>query len=145
MKISFWDFYSIFDKEYSKVIKQAAEETGLSVNEISILLFLANNPSVDTAADIMRIRKTAKSHISLAVSRLTEKGCLTQQPGPGRRIHLKITPSAEPLIAIGREKQKQFSDRLFQNFSASEREAFFSCFAHMIGNLREEDEPHGNR
>ena len=136
MKVTFWDFYSIFNKEYSNVIKKAAEETGLSVNEISVLLFLANNPSV---------RKAAKSHISLAVSQLTEKGCLTQQPGSGRKIHLKLTPSAEPLIAIGRKKQEQFLDRIFQDFSPSEKEVFLSCFAHIISNLQEEEDQHGDR
>ena len=145
MKVTFWVFYSRFKKENSNVIKKAAEETGLSVNEISVLLFLANNPSADTAADIMRVRKAAKSHISLAVSQLTEKGCLTQQPGSGRKIHLKLTPSAEPLIAIGRKKQKQFLDRIFQDFSPSEKEVFLSCFAHIISNLQEEEDQHGDR
>ena len=30
MQLSFWDLYSLFDKEYNSVIKEAAEKTGLT-------------------------------------------------------------------------------------------------------------------
>lgn len=39
MQLSFWDLYSLFDKEYNSVIKEAAEKTGLTMNELGVLLF----------------------------------------------------------------------------------------------------------
>jgi len=53
MQLSFWDLYSLFDKEYNSVIKEAAEKTGLTMNELGVLLFLSNNPSAKTASDII--------------------------------------------------------------------------------------------
>ena len=41
MQLSFWDLYSLFDKEYNSVIKEAAEKTGLTMNELGVLLFLS--------------------------------------------------------------------------------------------------------
>ena len=64
MQLSFWDLYSLFDKEYNSVIKEAAEKTGLTMNELGVLLFLSNNPSAKTASDIIRIKKATKSHVS---------------------------------------------------------------------------------
>lgn len=59
MQLSFWDLYSLFDKEYNSVIKEAAEKTGLTMNELGVLLFLSNNPSAKTASDIIRIMSLA--------------------------------------------------------------------------------------
>ena len=92
MQLSFWDLYSLFDKEYNSVIKEAAEKTGLTMNELGVLLFLSNNPSAKTASDIIRIKKATKSHVSLAVKELTKKGYLTQHPEKGRNIRLEVTP-----------------------------------------------------
>ena len=54
MQLSFWDLYSLFDKEYNSVIKEAAEKTGLTMNELGVLLFLSNNPSAKTASEKQR-------------------------------------------------------------------------------------------
>ena len=96
MQLSFWDLYSLFDKEYNSVIKEAAEKTGLTMNELGVLLFLSNNPSAKTASDIIRIKKATKSHVSLAVKELTKKGYLTQHPEsalrspPGPNLLLRL-------------------------------------------------------
>lgn len=138
MQLSFWDFYSLFEKEYSTVLKEAAADTGLTMIELSVLLFFANNPTARTASDMIRIRKAVKSHISLAVKQLTEKGYLIQRTSGGRSVYLEITPEAAPLIAIGRQRQKEFLDRICQGFSAAELAALSSSFERITDNLRRE-------
>ena len=46
----------------------------LSMREIDVLLFLANNPCYDTARDITEYRGISKSQVSQAVDLLTEQG-----------------------------------------------------------------------
>ena len=77
MQLSFWDLYSLFDKEYNSVIKEAAEKTGLTMNELGVLLFLSNNPSAKTASDIIRIKRATKSH------------ALRSPPGPNLLLRLE--------------------------------------------------------
>ena len=58
--------------------------------EFNILLFLANNPEFDTAAQIIKKRAFTKSHVSMSVRSLEERGLLTgEYYGTDRRtIHL---------------------------------------------------------
>ena len=37
------------------------------MNELSVLLFLANNPALNTARDIVQLRALAKSHVCMSV------------------------------------------------------------------------------
>ena len=78
------------------------------MNELGVLLFLSNNPSAKTASDISRSKRATKAHVSLAVKELTKKGYRTQHPEKGRNIRLEVTPRAEPLVAVGRQKQRDF-------------------------------------
>ena len=51
----------------------------LSAAEVDVLLFLANNSQFDLAVDIVRVRKMQKSHVSLAVNKLCEKGYIQKE------------------------------------------------------------------
>ena len=139
MQLSFWDLYSLFDKEYNSVIKEAAEKTGLTMNELGVLLFLSNNPSAKTASDIIRIKRATKSHVSLAVKELTKKGYLTQHPEKGRNIRLEVTPRAEPLVAVGRQKQRDFLNQICRGFSDTEIAALKTCFERIAANLEQKN------
>lgn len=100
MQLSFWDLYSLFDKEYNSVIKEAAEKTGLTMNELGVLLFLSNNPSAKTASDIIRIKRATKSHVSLAVKELTKKGYLTQHLKREEISALRSPPGPNLLLRL---------------------------------------------
>ena len=45
-------FYKQFGKFYDRQFGDFSARTGLSMREIHVLLFLANNPGYDTARDI---------------------------------------------------------------------------------------------
>ena len=49
---------------YEKQFEDICQRYQLTQNEIDILVFLANNPSFDTASDIVEVRMIAKSYIS---------------------------------------------------------------------------------
>ena len=44
--------------------------------EYDILMFLHNNPKYNTAADIVKIRKSTKSHVSTSLKALENKGLI---------------------------------------------------------------------
>ena len=45
-------FYKQFGKYYDRQFAAFSARTGLSMREIHVLLFLANNPDYDTARDV---------------------------------------------------------------------------------------------
>lgn len=61
------------------VPKKVMVRYDLSAAEVDVLLFLANNSQFDLAVDIVRVRKMQKSHVSLAVNKLCEKGYIQKK------------------------------------------------------------------
>ena len=80
-------------KRYDAVFKELARKNGLTQNEVDVILFLANNPSFDTARDIVEYRSMSKSHVCKSVESLSQKGLLSgRQDEEDRRVtHLLLT------------------------------------------------------
>ena len=77
-----------------------------------------------------------KSHVSLAVNSLSEKGLLIRKSGENRKsVCLVPSESAAPVIAFGREMQDAFQETLFFGFSAEEKAAFDALHEKMRANL----------
>ena len=122
----FWDFAQAAERCYSDYRKQSMTRFSLSAAETDVLMFLANNPGYDTAAQISRVRRIPKSQVSLCVSALCERGLLTGSHAPDDRksVHLALTPRAEPVAAYGRAVQEKFTAALFSGFSEEEKAEF---------------------
>ena len=76
-----------------------ARRYGLSMREINVVLFLANNPGYDTARDITEYRGISKSQVSQAVEFLAELSYLTRRADPDDRrlLHLSLTEEGRAL------------------------------------------------
>ena len=118
------DHYASGEYLYDRMCAPLCQKYGLTHMEFVVLMFLANNPGFDTAAQIVRYRRLTKSHVSLAVRALLEKGLLTGVDGVDdrRTIHLSLLEDADEIIEAGREVQKQFFEAIFTGFSQEERE-----------------------
>lgn len=55
-------------KWYEEALHAVAVQYGLTMNELSVLLFLANNPALNTARDIVQLR-------ACQIPRLYVRGC----------------------------------------------------------------------
>lgn len=133
----FWDFVLSAEQEYADYRKQIMKRFALSAAETDIVMFLANNPAFDTAAQIAKIRKIQKSQVSLSVNSLLEKGLLEgrRQPSDKKSIHLTLTQKAEPVIAYGRAVQREFTRALFAGFSEEEKAEFTRLHAKIAENI----------
>ena len=90
--------------------------------ELDLLLFLRNNPTRNTAAEAVRLRRWTKSHVSAAVHALEEKGLLAASHPPGNRKTLRLTPlpAAGEAIRRGASAQREFVDSLNQGMTPEE-------------------------
>ena len=68
------------------------EKYELTYMEFTVLMFLANNPQYDTATQIVRYRHLAKSHVSVSIRSLQERGLILgeHKGGNHRTIHLSV-------------------------------------------------------
>lgn len=116
------DTIQLAKKRYAQLMDPLCNTWGLTKTEVDILLFLANNPGLDRAADIVRIRQITKSHVSLSVSNLEQRGFVyrTFDPEDRRTAHLKLTKEALPVVREGNRIQQEFFSRIFAGLSEEE-------------------------
>ena len=134
---SYFDALSRAKKEYSRCLEPMCRDFGLTQNELAVLLFLNNNPSLDRAADIVSCRGIAKSHVSLAVTSLEDQGILTRRydPADRRACHLVLTEKGTEIAEAGAERQRQFFEALYVGISPEERELMRSVARKIMDNI----------
>lgn len=119
----FWEFLISVEAEYSEYRKRIMNRFSLSAAEVDVLMFLANNPSLDRAADISRIRRIPKSQVSLSVRSLCDGGLVIGAYAKGNKksVHLAVTEDAREIVDYGRKIQKEFYEMLFEGFNEGDR------------------------
>ena len=92
--------FSVIRKVYAKIFTQLFNSEDLSPNEIDILLFLSNNPSIDTSKQLVYFLDVSKGLICRSIDSLVKKGFVTSSPDEkDRRIQrLKLTKNADSVI-----------------------------------------------
>ena len=70
MPSELWNSILIAKKLYGRMLEPVCRLYVLTRMELDILLFLANNPGYDTAADMVERRQLAKSQVSSSVAQL---------------------------------------------------------------------------
>ena len=58
---------SLIANSYAMEKRAVMEKYDMTSIEVDVMLFLANNPQFDTAAEIVSIRKIAKSHVACGI------------------------------------------------------------------------------
>lgn len=126
-----------FRDAYGKAMEPLCRELELPQAAVEILLFLANNPGLNTAKDICTYLRLKPGLVSLHVERLVQEGYLERCTAPKdrRRCPLVCTRMAEAAISRGRSLQADFSASLVRGLDAGELERFLGCLSVMEENL----------
>ena len=129
--------YAATEKLYMSMVSPVCEKHSLTYMEFTVIMFLSNNPQLDTAADLVRYRHLTKSHVSMSVRSLEDKGLLRgEHHEPNRRsIHLTVLPTAEAIVADGREAQQKLFAILFDGFSPAEHDQMYDFFDRIEKNI----------
>lgn len=99
-----------FNHRYTSMIQKEAQRAGVSKIELDILLFLRNNPSFDTAKDIVEYRGMAKSYVSKTLEQLKEQGFIElKEDAHDRRLQrIQLTAKSLPIANQAKHAQEQF-------------------------------------
>lgn len=133
-----FDHYLMGERVYTDLLTPVCEKYNLTYMELTVLMFLANNPTLDTASDIVRCRKLTKSHVSVSVHSLENQNFLTRnfQNGNRRSVHLKLCSKAFNVIDDGKVAQRNFVNLMFNGISAEEKENFTKILMRMDKNIK---------
>ena len=107
--------------------------------EYDILMFLCSDPNYNTAADIVKIRKSTKSHVSTSLKMLEDKHLIKKEASPGNKKHIEIIllDNAREIVSEGLDIQKKFAESLFKGLSEEEMTICSSVFIKICGNAEE--------
>lgn len=143
--MEFWDHLFLFKRLYDQTMDPIAQQWDLTRMELDILLFLANAPAYDTAADIVERRRLTKSHVSVSIHSLIRRGWLERSYLPGNRksAHLRLLPASSSAVADGQAAQAALRVQLSQGMTTEERAALESAFTRIGENraLRSKEMP----
>ncbi|MGN1294850.1 MAG: MarR family winged helix-turn-helix transcriptional regulator [Bacilli bacterium] len=113
---------------YAFLFGPVCEKYHLTMTEMVVLMFLAKNTSLDTASDIVENLKITKSHVSISLRDLEERGYVKgDYLGENHRtIHLKLCDGSFNIIKEGENIHKEFIDVLLSGFSQVEKDSFMN-------------------
>ena len=75
----FWDQHKTITRYYEWFMSSVCEKYQLRQMEYDILMLLYNNPQFNTAADIVKVRKSTKSHVSTSRKVLEDRGLIVKK------------------------------------------------------------------
>jgi len=129
---------ALFKNMYTKLLEPLCKSYGLTIMELNILIFFAENPQYDTAAEIVKIRSFTKSHVSISVRALVERGLLasTQRESDRRNIELHLTELAVPIVEEARKTHEYMMKVLFTGFTKEEKTQLLNMIARIDDNIR---------
>ena len=143
--VRFYTYSKRFEEAYTAAMRPLTEELDMAQPAVDILLFLANNPGMDTARDICTYRGLKPGIVSFHVEKLVQEGYLLRQPAPGdrRKCRLVCTRRAEPVVQRGRQVQEAFFRRMTAGLDPQDLAAFRRClkgFQRNLSQMTQEDD-----
>ena len=125
------------NKVYRKMCYQAVEEYHFTPNEIEVMMFLSNNPGLDSASDIAFYKNISKGLVAKSVDSLCGKGFLeTRKDTKDRRlIHLILTGQSTDIVKRLQKCRKDFISALQTGIPEDDLDAMNRVMSLMSKNL----------
>lgn len=119
---NYFDILSKSQKAYTRQLEPVCKKWNMTRSEVDVMLFLYNNSQYDRAADVAARRGMAKSHVSMSVASLEERGLLLRRFSDvdRRTAHLLLTDAGREIAAEAKVAQKEFLDCLYAGVSPEE-------------------------
>ncbi len=134
--MNFMDKHKTIICYYAQLTRSICEKFSLTQMEYDILMFLHNHPQFNTAADIVKVRKATKSHVSTTLKTLENNGLVRkiQSSDNKKRIEIELLEPAKKIIQEGLNVRTEFVNNLFQGLSEEEIRMWQSIFVKVCNN-----------
>ncbi len=135
----FWDKHKTITGYYELLSGEVCDRYGLTQMEYDILMFLHNDPQHNTAAEIVKVRKSTKSHVSTSLKKLEDKGLVERIQSKDNKKHIEIVllDKAELIVEAGINAQKQFAQNVLSGLTEEEKCMCINIFDKICNNAEE--------
>ena len=132
----FWDKHKTIISYYELLSGAVCDRYELTQMEYDILMFLHNNPQNNTAAEIVKIRKSTKSHVSTSLKTWENKGLVERKQSKENKKHIEIVilNKAESIIEDGMKAQKEFAKNVLDGLTEEEKYMCMAVFNKICAN-----------
>ena len=132
----FRDHHRTITCYYEKLTGVVCDKYDLTQMEYDILMFLHDNPQYNTAAEIVKIRRSTKSHVSTSLRMLEEKGLIEKRQSEDNKKHIAIIllDKAKTIVNEGTAVQKQFARDILDGLSEEEMDMCKAIFEKIYEN-----------
>ena len=139
VKMYFWDKHKAITSYYELLSGEVCDRYELTQMEYDILMFLHNNPQLNTAAEIVKIRKSTKSHVSTSLKKLENRGFVKRIQSEDNKKHIEIflLDKAEEIVEAGINAQKQFAQNVLKGLTEEETYMCINVFNKICNNAEE--------
>ena len=136
----FWDKHKTITSYYELLSGEVCDQYELTQMEYDIIMFLHNNPHHNTAAEIVRIRKSTKSHVSSSLKKLENKGLIKRKQSKDNKKHIEIVllDDAALIVDAGLNAQKQFAHNVLRGLTEEETRLCIRVFDKICNNAEEQ-------
>ncbi len=112
----------------------------INLLEAEILMFMHTNMRASTLTEIINAKDFAKSHVSVAITRLEKGGYLSKNTTPKNKKTqiLTLLPKSEMLIRQLNDCTQEFHQKAFKGISETEIDQMDKILAKICSNLKEE-------
>lgn len=135
----FWDKHKTITSYYELLSGRVCDQYGLTQMEYDILMFLHNNPQHNTVAEIVKVRKSTKSHVSISLKNLESKGLVERIQSETNKKHIEIVllDKAELIVEAGINAQKEFAQDVLSGLTEEEKRMCINVFNKICNNAEE--------
>ena len=135
----FWDKHKTITSYYELLSGKVCDKYELTQMQYDILMFLHNNPQNNTAAEIVKIRKSTKSHVSTSLKNLENKKLIERKQSEENKKHIEIflLDKAELIVGEGINAQKQFAQNVLSGLTEEEKDMCIRVFNKICNNAEE--------
>lgn len=116
----------ILEQYLEECIAPVCKEYNINSTEMTVLLFVHNNPDKNTARDVIEYSRLAKANVSKAVEHLMRRDLLVRirDTQDRRLMHLCLTETAERIMPDLHAAAEKYLRGVFADFSPEELRAY---------------------
>lgn len=135
-------YFNQIRRVYATELNLRFSDENFSPNEISILLLLSNNQSINTSSQLCLVLGVSKGLVSRSIDSLTEKGYVTcvQDSSDKRVMRIRLTEDALPITRRLREEVTNINKEILSDISEEEISQMESTMTKIITRFKERND-----
>lgn len=104
--------------------------------EYDIIMFLHYHPQLNTAADMVKIRKATKSHVSTALKNLENRKFIEKRQCENNKRcnEIFLLAPAQEIVAAGMQLHHDFMHQLLEGIDRKDLDVFLDVFEKICAN-----------